>query len=258
MTTIASQQALRKRQEYILRILQVKKIPYTSYDLASDEEAKRLWKRKAPTDKQQLPGILVGGKYPGTFEEFEDAVEHDELDIFLRLKDKWDPAIDEDRPAPVAKPIGVPGASSPLQMTPDRLKSKIMAKPPPSPLQGKALPVNKRVGEFDVGDELSGYGLQGVKVTDDELRDLVAELGLNGDEAGDLVKGLSDPAGTPPKQAPPSNTVDEVGDEAEDLLKGLNDATTPPKQATPSNTVDETVTKESLDLNSSKLAAEKT
>ena len=145
----------------------------------------------------------------------------------MRLKDKWDPAIDEDRPAPVAKPVGVPGASSPLQMTPDRLKSKILAKPPPSPLKGKALPVNKRVGEIDVGEELSGYGLQGVKVTDEELRDLVAELGLNGDEAGDLVKGLSD-------------------------------ATTPPKLAAPSNTVDETVTKVSLDLNSTKLEAEKT
>ena len=66
MTTIASQPALRHRQglineklllrrdshelraEYILRILQVKKIPYTAYDLASDEEAKRLWRRKAP------------------------------------------------------------------------------------------------------------------------------------------------------------------------------------------------------------------
>jgi hypothetical protein len=64
--------------------LQVKNIPYTIYDLASDEDAKRLWRRKAPTgerefipefkwfgssgghsDKQQLPGILVGGKFPG-------------------------------------------------------------------------------------------------------------------------------------------------------------------------------------------------
>lgn len=35
-------------QEYLLRILQVKNIPFTSYDLASDESAKRLWKRKAP------------------------------------------------------------------------------------------------------------------------------------------------------------------------------------------------------------------
>lgn len=51
--------------EYILRILQVKKIPYQSFDLASDEKAKRLWKRKAPAKNQDLPGILVGYKWPG-------------------------------------------------------------------------------------------------------------------------------------------------------------------------------------------------
>jgi len=34
--------------EYILRVLQVKKIPFTSYDMASDEDAKKLWRRKAP------------------------------------------------------------------------------------------------------------------------------------------------------------------------------------------------------------------
>ena len=78
--------------EYILRVLQVKKIPFTSYDLASDEDAKKLWKRKTPlceclsplyilgrwlahqlgrscSAKQQLPGILVGGVYPGGYEE---------------------------------------------------------------------------------------------------------------------------------------------------------------------------------------------
>jgi hypothetical protein len=63
--------------------------------------------------------------------------------------------------------------------------------PSPSPLKTKSIPVNKRTDEIDLGDELSGYGLQGVKVTEDELRDLMAELGLEGDEAGDLVKGLS-------------------------------------------------------------------
>jgi len=213
MTTIASQPALRRRQEYILRILQVKKIPYTAYDLASDEEAKRLWKRKAPTDKLQIPGILVGGQYPGTFEDFEDAVEHDELDIFLRRKDKWDPDIDEG-PTPAVKPVGVPGASSPLQMTPDRLKSKIMAQPPASPMKGKVLPVNKRVGEFDVGDELSGYGLQGVKVTEDELRDLVAELGLDGDEA---VKDLSNTPMQAAAATPSGNAVETVDPDSQSL-----------------------------------------
>jgi len=193
LTTIASQPALRQRQEYLLRTLQVKKIPFTSYDLASDEQAKRLWRRKAPPDKQQLPGILIGNRFPGTFTDFENAVEFGELDTFLRLNEKYDASFEEDRPAPVVQPVGVPGAAEPLQMTPDHIRTKILATTP-SPLgKGKSagIPVNKRVGELDVGSELVGFGLQGVKVTHDELADLVAELGLDGDEAGDLVKGLS-------------------------------------------------------------------
>lgn len=79
-------------------------------------------------------------------------------------------------------------------MTPDHLKSKLYptSSPSPSPLKGKVIPINKRTNELDLGNELSGYGLQGVKVTQDELADLVAELGLDGDDAGDLVKGLTD------------------------------------------------------------------
>ena len=67
LTTIASAPQLRSRQEYILRIFQVKKIQFTSYDLASpeSEDAKRLWRRKAPPNDQALPGMLVGGKWPG-------------------------------------------------------------------------------------------------------------------------------------------------------------------------------------------------
>lgn len=58
----------------------------------------------------------------------------------------------------------------------------------PSPLRSK----NKtpKEEEFDVGNDLVGFGLQGVKVTDDELRELVEELGLDSSDAGDLVKGL--------------------------------------------------------------------
>lgn len=80
----------------------------------------------------------------------------------------------------------------PLQMTPEHLKKRILAQPPRSPLAGgkKPIPVNKRVGEKDLGDELSGFGLQGVRVTEDELLDLVKDLGLDDADAGDLVKGL--------------------------------------------------------------------
>lgn len=70
--------------EYVLRTLQGYKIPFTAFDLASDEDAKKTWRRRAPPSKplpwdqtcafiksnnysakQQLPGILVGGEYPG-------------------------------------------------------------------------------------------------------------------------------------------------------------------------------------------------
>lgn len=104
---------------------------------------------------------------------------------------------DEDRPQLPAQVIGVPGAASPLQMTPEHLRSKVLAQSP-SPLKGKGtqIPVNKKQGEFDISTELEGYGLQGVRVTEDELADLVAELGLDGDDAGDLVKGLQGLTGT--------------------------------------------------------------
>ncbi|KXN83890.1 hypothetical protein AN958_00970 [Leucoagaricus sp. SymC.cos] len=211
LTTIASQPALRQRQEYLLRILQVKKIPFTSYDLASDEEAKRLWKRRTPADKQQLPGILVGGTFPGV----EEAVEYDELDRFLRLSETWNDNEDSllsGPKLPPAKPVGVPGAMLPLQMTPEHIKQKILAQPPKSPLANakKPVPVNKRIGERDLGEELSGYGLQGVKVTDEELLDLMKDLGLDDDAAGDLVKGLGGSEKVPEERKADAAEVSEA------------------------------------------------
>jgi hypothetical protein len=77
-------------------------------------------------------------------------------------------------------------------MTPEHHKPAIFpVSSSDSPLRGK--PVNKREGEFDVSTELEGYGLQGVRVTQDDLAALVEELGLGGDEADELVKGLSGP-----------------------------------------------------------------
>lgn len=147
----------------------------------------------------------------------EEAVEYGELTQFLRLNDKWDPTIDEDRPQLQEVPIGVPGANSPSQMAKLEHKASFNTSPSPSPapLKGKSGPhlspesaandpgmqrvvaeIRKRnEEEFDVSEELSGYGLQGVKVTHDDLMKLVEDLGLEGDDAGDLVKGLSDMTG---------------------------------------------------------------
>ena len=56
--------------------------------------------------------------------------------------------------------------------------------PPPKPDK------EHEAEEFDISTELSGYGLQGVKMTNDELKQLAEELGLGSDDAGDLVQGL--------------------------------------------------------------------
>ncbi|OJT15809.1 hypothetical protein TRAPUB_3915 [Trametes pubescens] len=179
LTTIASAPALRQRQEYVLRVLQVKKVPFTSYDLASDEEAKKLWRRKAPVDKQQLPGILIGGEVPGSFQDFEDAVEFGELDAYLRLNEEWAP-LEGDKPMLRAVPVGIPGAYSPAQMNPSHVS------PAPSPIRTS----KPRAGELDAGEKLGDASLSGVNVTEDDLLALVEELGLNEDEANELVKGL--------------------------------------------------------------------
>lgn len=84
-------------------------------------------------------------------------------------------------------PIGVPGAYSPSQMNPHHY----VPSPGASPLRSK----EQREKELDAGQALGDAGLNGVNVTEDELLKLVEELGLGGDEAGDLVKGLTSGGG---------------------------------------------------------------
>ena len=172
---------------------------------------------------------------PSKYIYSEEAVEYGELETFLRLKDTWDETIEETRPTLPANPIGVPGASSPSQMAKPAHRALFNASPSgggsssplrgatsssasasassPSPAETKKLLRERREAEFDVSEELTGYGLQGVKVTDDDLLALVEELGLGGEEAGDLVKGLSDPTDKADK-------VDEVSGVREDRGDG--------------------------------------
>lgn len=168
-------------------MLQVKKIPFTSYDLASDEDAKKLWRRKAPQSKQQLPGLLVGGVNPGGYDEFEEAVECDDLDRFLRRNEEWDEEVFGHSKKLEVKPVGVPGAYSPLEMNPSH---KPANSPQPTPTKPKDVSRGK---EINVGDELGEYGLDGVTVDEQDLMDLVSEL-IGEEGAGELMKGFKAPA----------------------------------------------------------------
>ena len=67
-----------------------------------------------------------------------------------------------------------------------------------------------RGDEIDVGEELSGYGLDGVKVSEQDLMDLVSEL-IGEEGAGDLVKGFK-----VPEREKKEKEVKEVGKEGHD------------------------------------------
>ncbi|PWN44166.1 hypothetical protein IE81DRAFT_340233 [Ceraceosorus guamensis] len=84
-TSILSNIKVRSRHERFVSVLTVKKVPYIYHDLASDEDAKSRWRRKARDP--QIPGLLVNNEWRGTFEEFEEAVEFGELGLFLRVDD---------------------------------------------------------------------------------------------------------------------------------------------------------------------------
>ncbi|EED83942.1 predicted protein [Postia placenta Mad-698-R] len=140
-----------------------------------------------------LPGILIGDEFPGDCEAFEEAVEFNELEQFLRLKEEWKP-FEDDKPALPAQPVGVAGAYTPAQMHPHHQPTP---SPQPSPLKSKAKATASKAKGFDAGEELGDSRLQGVNVTDDDLLALVEELGLGGDDASDLVKGLTGDSHTP-------------------------------------------------------------
>lgn len=71
---------------------------------------------------------------------------------------------------------------------------------------------------MDAGEELGDARLAGVNVTEDDLLALVEELGLDGDEASDLVKGLtgdSPSSPSPPAKMSEEKPKDEPGKETE-------------------------------------------
>lgn len=74
--------------------------------------------------------------------------------------------------------------------------------PHPTPKKPKD---ESRGRDIDVGEELSGYGLEGVSVSEQDLMDLVSEL-IGEEGAGDLVKGF---------RAPEKKNGKEVKKEAE-------------------------------------------
>ena len=76
------------------------------------------------------------------------------------MNEEWDDDLDG-KPLAPSIPVGVPGAVLPSQITGHKPS---FAPAGPTPLQK-----DRDEKEFDVSTELSGFGLQGVRVTEEDL-----------------------------------------------------------------------------------------
>ncbi|XP_071772293.1 SH3 domain-binding glutamic acid-rich-like protein 3 [Centroberyx gerrardi] len=76
---------MKKHQQKIFLILDSKKIPYKAVDIAQSGEDKEEMRRKAGNPKALPPQICNGDTYCGDYDAFENAVEMEKLETFLKL-----------------------------------------------------------------------------------------------------------------------------------------------------------------------------
>ncbi|GAA6011854.1 hypothetical protein JCM10207_004267 [Rhodosporidiobolus poonsookiae] len=108
VTSILSNPAIRGRHERVRRALMSARVTYAEHDVAGDEAAKSLWKRKNG-GKNELPFLLVDGEPVGSIEDLDEAVEFGELRQFLRLDA---PASAPEASAPTSAPAAAPAPTA--------------------------------------------------------------------------------------------------------------------------------------------------
>ncbi len=84
VSSVSASTEIKKQQQKIITILDGKNIPYNVADISSSEEAKTEMKHAAGIDAHP-PQIVKDGIYCGDYFAFDEAVESDELNEFLKL-----------------------------------------------------------------------------------------------------------------------------------------------------------------------------
>jgi len=85
-SSVSSNLEIKKHQQKIEMILDAKKIPYQKLDVAADESLKAKMREIAKNPTALPPQLCNGDQYCGGFDAFDEAVEADELEKFLKLK----------------------------------------------------------------------------------------------------------------------------------------------------------------------------
>ncbi len=154
-TSILSNVKVRTRHERFTSVLAIKKIPYVYHDLASDDDAKSRWRRKAKDP--QLPGILVNNEWVGSYDEFEEAVEFGELELFLGVS---------------------PAQYNPLSTAPHPAQSAISSKDPSLyPTLPYAAEGAGKWKEPDADQFISSLNIKEEEIDDTDVDALLADIG---------------------------------------------------------------------------------
>ncbi|KAL6096027.1 uncharacterized protein ACO6RY_09813 [Pungitius sinensis] len=85
-TSVTSSREIKKTQQKIFDILNSKKINYDTLDIAQEAKDKDLMRKLAGDPAALPPQICNGNIYCGDYKAFENAIEEESLERFLKLK----------------------------------------------------------------------------------------------------------------------------------------------------------------------------
>ena len=85
-SSVSSNIEIKKNQDRIQNVLDGKKIAYKKIDIAASEPDKAKMRKIVGDEKALAPQLANGDQYCGNFEAFEEAIENEELEKFLKLK----------------------------------------------------------------------------------------------------------------------------------------------------------------------------
>ncbi|KAI6654591.1 SH3 domain-binding glutamic acid-rich-like protein 3 [Oopsacas minuta] len=85
-SSVSSNLEIKKQQDRIQNVLDSKKIAYNKIDIAASEDSKAKMRKIVGDEKALAPQLANGDQYCGNFEKFEEAIEGEELEVFLKLK----------------------------------------------------------------------------------------------------------------------------------------------------------------------------
>eukprot|EP00344_Euplotes_crassus_P010807 CAMPEP_0197004300 /NCGR_PEP_ID=MMETSP1380-20130617/21207_1 /TAXON_ID=5936 /ORGANISM="Euplotes crassus, Strain CT5" /LENGTH=90 /DNA_ID=CAMNT_0042423045 /DNA_START=51 /DNA_END=323 /DNA_ORIENTATION=+ len=83
ISSVSGSLEVKKKQSKIEMVLQGKKISYETRDVAADEDLKSFMKNKS--GQNTPPQIFNDDEWLGDYDAFENAVEGNELESFLKL-----------------------------------------------------------------------------------------------------------------------------------------------------------------------------